>query len=148
MGVKDGTRQFVRERAKYLCEYCHSPERSSSDRFTIDHLVPQSLGGSDEDDNLALACRRCNERHYNFTTGIDPQTQQEVALFNPRQQPWVDHFIWTGDGLKIIGKSATGRATCHRLDINDEFHNQGFIQASRQLWIQGGWHPPVDDPRL
>ncbi|MBN3922124.1 HNH endonuclease [Nostoc sp. NMS4] len=52
MGVKDSTRQFVRERAKYLCEYCHSPERSSSDRFTIDHLVPQSLGGSDADDNL------------------------------------------------------------------------------------------------
>ncbi|MHC5729148.1 MAG: HNH endonuclease [Nostoc sp.] len=133
MGVKDSTRQFVRERAKYLCEYCHSPERSSSDRFTIDHLVPQSLGGSDEDDNLALACRRCNERHYNFTTGVDAQTQQEVVLFNPRHQPRVDHFIWTGDGLKIIGKSATGRATCHRLDINDEFHNQGFIQESRQL---------------
>jgi hypothetical protein len=107
----------------------------------MDHLVPQSLGGSDEHENLALACRRCNERRYNFTTGIDPQTQQEVALFNPRQQPWVDHFIWTGDGLKIIGKSATGRATCYRLDINDEFHNQGFIQESRQLWIQGGWHP-------
>ena len=104
--------------------------------------------GSDENDNLALACRRCNKRRYNFTTSVDPQTQQEVALFNPRQQLWVDHFIWTGDGLKIIGKSATGRATCHRLDINDEFHNQGFIQESRQLWIQGGWHPPVDDPRL
>ncbi|MEH1768194.1 MAG: HNH endonuclease signature motif containing protein [Nostoc sp.] len=93
MGVKDATRQFVRERAKYLCEYCHSPERSSSDRFTIDHLVPQSLGGSDADDNLALACRRCNERRYNFTSGVDVQTQQEVALFNPRQQDWVDHFI-------------------------------------------------------
>ncbi|MEH2044258.1 MAG: HNH endonuclease signature motif containing protein [Nostoc sp.] len=92
MGVKDGTRQFVRERAKYLCEYCHSPERSSSDRFTIDHLVPQSLGGSDADDNLALACRRCNERRYNFTTGVDAQTQQQVALFNPRQQRWVECY--------------------------------------------------------
>ncbi|MEH1861177.1 MAG: hypothetical protein V7L21_25010 [Nostoc sp.] len=61
--------------------------------------------------------------------------QQEVALFNPRQQRWVDHFIWTGNRLKIIGKSVTGRATCHRLDINDEFHNQEFIQESRQLWI-------------
>ncbi len=54
--------------------------------FTIDHLLPQSLGGSDDPKNLGLACRRCNERHYNFTTGIDPETQEEISLFNPRQQ--------------------------------------------------------------
>jgi hypothetical protein len=145
--VNERIRLFVRQRAKYLCEYCHSPERSSSDVFTIDHLIPRSLQGSDEFDNLALACRRCNERRYNFTTGIDPQTAKEVAIFNPRLQSWADHFIWTADGLRIIGKSPTGRATCHRLDFNDDSHNQGFIQESRQLWIQGGWHPPSDDPR-
>lgn len=55
----------------------------SSDRFTIDHLVPQSLGGSDEPDNLALACTRCNQRRYNFTTGIDPITQREISLLIP-----------------------------------------------------------------
>jgi len=55
--------------------------------------MPQSLGGSDEADNLALACHCCNERHYNFTSGIDPQTQEEIPLFNPRQQQWSDHFI-------------------------------------------------------
>ncbi len=146
MTVNDRTRQYVRERANYLCEYCHSPERSSSDIFTIDHLTPQSLGGSDEPENLALACRRCNERRYNFTTAVDPETKQEVALFNPRKQIWAKHFIWQVDGLKIIGKTLMGRATCHRLDFNDEFHNQGFIQESRQLWIQGGWHPPSEDP--
>mgnify|MGYP002776998199 CR=1 FL=1 len=115
--------------------------------FTIDHLIPQSLGGSDELDNLALACRRCNERRYNFTTAIDPQTQQEVALYNPRQQSWAEHFIWSADALKIVGVTATGRATVQRFDFNDEFHNQGFIQDSRQFWIQGGWHPPIEDPR-
>jgi hypothetical protein len=143
----ESIRQFLRVRAEYLCEYCHSPERSSSDTFTIDHLYPRSLGGSNDLDNLALACRRCNERHYNFTSGIDPKTDTEVALFNPRQQCWADHFTWTIDGLKIMGKTPTGRATCHRLDLNDEFHNRGFIQSSRQLWVQGGWHPPGDDPR-
>ncbi|NJN91006.1 MAG: HNH endonuclease [Leptolyngbyaceae cyanobacterium SL_5_14] len=147
MTVNERTRQFVRERAKYLCEYCHSPERSSSDVFTIDHLIPRSLGGSDEPDNLALACRRCNERHYNFTTAINPQTGEEVPIFNPRLQHWAEHFRWTTDGLKIIGMTPIGQATCYRLDFNDEFHNQGFIQESRQLWIQGGWHPPSEDPR-
>ena len=147
MTVNERTRQLVRKRAKYLCEYCHSPERSSSDVFTIDHLLPQSFGGSDDPENLALACRRCNERHYNFTTGVDPQTKEEVPLFNPRRQHWADHFIWTADSLKIIGTTPTGRATCNRLDLNDEFHNQGFIQDSRQFWVTGGWHPPPEDPR-
>lgn len=147
MTLTDRLRQFVRQRANYLCEYCHSPERSSSDVFTIDHIVPRSLGGSDDPNNLALACRRCNERRYNFTTGVDPQTQAEVPLFNPRQQQWADHFVWTAEGSSIIGITPTGRATCNRLDLNDDQHNQGFIQDARQLWIQGGWHPPLDDPR-
>lgn len=147
MKVNERTRQFVRQRANYLCEYCHSPEKSSSDIFTIDHLIPRSLGGSDELDNLALACRRCNERRYNFTTGNDPQTGEEIAIFNPRLQQWSEHFVWLASGLIIAGTTAIGRATCSRLDFNDEFHNQGFIQESRQLWMQGGWHPPKDDPQ-
>jgi 5-methylcytosine-specific restriction endonuclease McrA len=106
--VNERTRQLVRQRAKYLCEYCHSPERSSSDTFTIDHLIPKSFGGSDELDNLALACRRCNERRYNFTTGTDPQTGRETPIFNPRLQQWTDHFMWVDGGLKIIGKTPTG----------------------------------------
>lgn len=146
MTINETTRQSVRQRAKCLCEYCHSPERSSSDTFTIDHLTPKSLGGPDELENLALACRRCNERRYNFTTGTDPQTGQEAPIFNPRSQQWADHFIWTEGGLKVTGMTPTGRATCSRLDFNDEFHNQGFIQEARELWIQGGWHPPTDDP--
>jgi 5-methylcytosine-specific restriction endonuclease McrA len=52
----------------------------------MEHLLPQSLGGTNEVYNLALACSRCNSRRYNFMTGIDPQTEQEVTLFNPRQQ--------------------------------------------------------------
>jgi hypothetical protein len=146
--VSNQTRQFVRQRAKYLCEYCHSPEYLSPDRFTIDHLLPQSLGGSDELDNLALACSRCNGRRYNFTVGIDPETQQEIPLFNPRLQQWAEHFIWTADGLNILGITSTGRATSARLDLNDERYEQDdSIRQSRQFWVKGGWHPPQEDPR-
>ncbi|WP_249065344.1 HNH endonuclease [Argonema antarcticum] len=119
----------------------------SASPLTIDHLLPQSLGGSDDPDNLALACHRCNERRYNFTTGIDPETQLETPLFNPRQQQWAEHFIWTADGLRILGMTPTGRSTCSRLDLNDDFHDDGFIQESRQYWVEVGWHPPRNDPR-
>jgi HNH endonuclease len=145
--IGDRTRQLVRKRAKYRCEYCHSLEEASATQFTIDHLVPRSLGGSNESDNLALACQRCNGHRYNFTTGIDPQSQTVVPLFNPRQQEWSDHFCWTQDGLEIVGLSSVGRATCDRLDLNDARQNDGFIRTARSFWVKGGWHPPVDDPK-
>ncbi|MGG6265948.1 HNH endonuclease [Leptolyngbya sp. AN03gr2] len=52
MSINNLDRQTIRERASYLCEYCHSPERLSATRFTVDHIIPKSLGGSDELDNL------------------------------------------------------------------------------------------------
>ena len=146
MVINNFIRLKVRKRAEYLCEYCHSPERSNATPFTVDHIIPQSLGGSDNFKNLALACHRCNQRRYNFTTAIDPETKTEVALFNPRNQNWSEHFIWTKDGLIIMGITSIGRATCSRLDFNDQEHDNGFIISSRQLWIIAGWHPPNNDP--
>ncbi len=139
--------EAVRRRAQFRCEYCHYPELLSSAPLSIDHIEPQSLGGSDDLNNLALACRRCNERRYNFTTGIDPETETEVPLFNPRQQQWSEHFIWSGDALRIIGTTPTGRATCKRLDLNDERREEPFIQNARRQWVTGGLHPPNDDPQ-
>lgn len=123
------------------------PELLSSAPLSIDHIQPQSSGDNDDLNNLALACRRCNERRYNFTTGVDPETETEVALFNSRQQHWSDHFIWSTDALKIIGKTSIERATCDRLDLNDERREEPFIQNARRQWIAGGLHPPLDDPR-
>ncbi|MFP4298717.1 MAG: HNH endonuclease [Spirulinaceae cyanobacterium] len=148
MAIDEQTRDFIRRRANYLCEYCHSSERIAATRFTIDHIIPRSLNGSDEITNLALACRRCNERRYNFIGGFDPETQTVIALFNPRQQQWSDHFIWTADGREIKGTTPTGRATCLRLDLNDmRYADSDSIRNARQLWMQVGLHPPPDDPR-
>jgi 5-methylcytosine-specific restriction endonuclease McrA len=149
MTVNDATRKLVRVRANYLCEYCHSSEEASAALFAIDHIIPQSFPNSTDDaDNLALACQRCNGYRYNFTTGIDPETGVNLPLFDPRKLEWSDHFNWSQDGLKIIGITDIGRATCNRLDLNDDRHNLGSIVKARQLWIKGGWHPPKDDPRL
>lgn len=37
------------------CVYC-----GSLDNLVVDHMVPVTLGGTDDIDNLALACRACN----------------------------------------------------------------------------------------
>ncbi|MDV3351854.1 HNH endonuclease signature motif containing protein [Leptothoe sp. LEGE 181152] len=143
--VSEQTRRLVQQRAKYLCEYCHSPEYLSPDRFEIDHIQPRSLDGSDQLENFALACRRCNLRRYNFIDGIDPTTQKSYALFNPRIDKWTAHFAWIDKGLRIEGLNSKGRATCNRLDMNDNHHDAGAIINARKYWIQGGWHPPAED---
>jgi hypothetical protein len=148
MAISKSLYEVVRQRARFRCEYCHYIELLSSAPLSIDHIQPQSFGGTDDPDNLALACRRCNERRYNFTTGIDPETESEVPLFNPRQQQWSEHFIWSADALQIVGKTSIGRATCHRLDLNDERREEPFIQKARQLWVLGRLHPPKDDEQL
>ncbi|OCQ99854.1 HNH endonuclease [Nostoc sp. MBR 210] len=146
--IDDATKEIVRKRANYLCEYCHSPERISTTRFTVDHLIPKSIGGSDELNNLALACRRCNERRYNFVAGYDLETNAVVPLFNPRQQIWSEHFFWSADGRTIIGVTPIGRATCKRLDMNDDrYPEDDSIQCARSFWVKAGLHPPSQDPR-
>ena len=92
MRVSASVRSRDRQRARYLCEYCHSSEEASTSQFAIDHLQPKSLGGTDAVENSALACNRCNTRRYNFTTGIDPENDSIVSLFNPRIEQWNEHF--------------------------------------------------------
>jgi hypothetical protein len=148
MPISRATRQFVHQQSNFLGEYRYSCEAGSTAVLTFDHILPQSLGGSDDAENLALACICCNGRRYNFTTGIDPETQTEPRLFNPRQDNWADHFIWSQDGTEIIGTTAIGRTTVYRLDMNDDRHDSQSIRRARRMWIRGGWHPPKDDPRL
>ena len=79
--------------------------------LVIDHIQPQSLGGSDERENLAAACYRCNEFKQAKTHAPDPLTGLLVPLFNPRQQKWSDHFAWDGQGIHLVGLSPVGRLT-------------------------------------
>lgn len=45
----------VFERDGYRCVYC-----GAGDRLTLDHIIPQSRGGSHEPENLATCCSSCN----------------------------------------------------------------------------------------
>jgi hypothetical protein len=49
---------------------------------------------------------------------LTPQTGGMVRLFDPRRQRWSRHFVWSQDFLRLIGRSATGRATVVALQLN------------------------------
>lgn len=111
------TRALVRERAKDRCEYCLLPQKNCDLMHHIEHIVPKQHGGLDFDENLALACHRCNLKKGPNLTGIDPVTSELVPLFHPRHHAWEEHFLL--DGLRIKGRTAIGRATVRVLEMND-----------------------------
>lgn len=51
------TRIAILARDRHECVYCGDRQGP----FEIDHVIPWSRGGSDEEANLATACRACNQ---------------------------------------------------------------------------------------
>ena len=93
----------VRTSAENRCGYCLSPQHLVMARLEIEHIIPLSKEGGNEESNLWLSCPLCNRYKSDKTTGIDPETGEVTALFNPRTQSWSEHFRWSEDGLQIIG---------------------------------------------
>ena len=110
-------RQFVRTRAGQRCEYCRVPQEFSELRFHIEHITPQQHGGTDDANNLALACPNCNFQKGPNLTAIDPTGGEIVVLFNPRRDAWFDHFLY--QDTFVMGLTPTGRATISLLEMND-----------------------------
>jgi len=109
-------RRLVVERAANRCEYCHLSQLGQEATFHVDHVTPVAARGKTVVKNLALACVSCSLRKAARETAIDPETDHEVALFNPRRDRWSDHFRW--EGVYLVGLSASGRATIHALSMN------------------------------
>ena len=112
-------RALVHHRADNRCEYCllkqeHLPFLT----FQVEHIIPRKHGGDDDPVNLALTCDRCNSHKGANLTGIDPETGEIIALFNPRKHDWEEHF--RRSDITIVGLTAVGRATVRVLNMNEE----------------------------
>jgi len=104
--------------------------------MTIDHVIPESKGGSTIFEDSCLCCRRCNEFKGSKTTAHDPITDKIMPSYHPRMQNWNDHFARDDTGTLIVGLTVVGRATIVGLNMNDT-----IIVAARRRWIGVGWHP-------
>lgn len=69
---------------------------------------------------------------------VDPVSGGEVPLYNPRVDNWQDHFIWSNDGLQIVGVTTVGRAMVIALELNRE-RVINIRSADRAV----GRHPPA-----
>jgi hypothetical protein len=116
----------VRRRAGHRCEYCLIPQALFERRFHIEHIVAKQHGGLTRLDNLALACWQCNLKKGPNLSGIDPETGQVTALFNPRVHAWAEHFVFQelkseAGRIEMAGLTPAGRATIRVLELNEEF---------------------------
>jgi hypothetical protein len=130
----------IREAARHRCGNCLSPQRLVMARLELEHLIPISKGGTNEESNLWLSCPLCNRYKADRLVARDPQSGEEVPLFNPRLEHWSDHFRWTEDALRIVALTPKGRATVAALHLDDD----PDAIVVRSYWVLAGWHPPTD----
>lgn len=64
-------------RAKGCCEYCGVDlvhNRIAWDAAQFDHVIPKSKSGSDDESNLALSCKVCNNAKMTFVPEGDDRS--------------------------------------------------------------------------
>jgi len=135
MAIPASIRRAVVLRARNRCEYCGLSELGQAATFHLDHIVPIVAGGPTELENLALACIHCSLRKGAKQKSRDSKTGKLTRLFHPRNQQWNLHFRWSG--TKMVGITATGRATIGALTLNS--HEHQIIRSFESLL---GRHPP------
>lgn len=129
----------MRQRARERCEYCQSPSAIASAPFSLDHIHPDSLGGSSDESNLAFSCSFCNGAKGDKTHAPDPETGLPCPLFHPRRDRWSDHFQWSEGALSIVALTPVGRATLAALGLN-----RVELQNLRRVLVRSEIHPPAD----
>lgn len=123
-----GRRRMVKllmQRDGDCCRYCR--DRLYTTTATIEHLTPQSRGGSNRISNLALSCQKCNNAKNSFT---DEEYMRILAGDHP------DHCELCGEGLTYF----------------DQTHCSGHTKRSR---VMAGQTPifhamlvAVEDPTM
>ena len=132
-------RTLVLRRAGSRCEYCGLAQEGQEAAFHVDHVVPVAQGGPTVAENLALACVSCSLRKGARQSATDPQTNQQAALFNPRQDRSNEHIRW--EGVRAVGLTPTGWATVEALGMN-----RPLILAIRREETIRNRHPPPQRP--
>src|SRR5204862_802727 len=112
-------RDLVVHRARNRCEYCQVPQATQVSTFPVDHVIPVVLGGPTADQNLCLACPRCNAQKWTRVDAVDPESGEVTPLFHPRKDTWATHFHRSKTDLCILeGSTPQGHATMALLDLN------------------------------
>jgi len=71
-------------------------------RANFDHVIPRTLGGSDNEGNLVVACWSCNYGKWNYTLA-------QLGITDPRERPAAAIDNWDGLSSLVSGLKTTLR---------------------------------------
>ena len=112
------TRSAIMLRDAYTCQYCGTlPGRL---QLTVDHVIPRSRGGAHSWQNLATACKRCNQKKGSNT----PEEAQMKLLNKPFEPTYV--------ALVLLSNPV---ATSRWENLMDTGSASQLIAASRRLYL-------------
>jgi len=132
--ISPALRTLVIQRAGNCCEYCLLPQDGFRSTFHLDHVVSQKHGGLTSEDNLCLCCVNCNLSKGTDISAYDAVTEAYHGLFNPRLDPWDEHFRL--NGVRIEPLTPQGRVTEAVLQLN---HPERLTQ--RRIFADKGTFP-------
>jgi hypothetical protein len=127
--VTRGQRQRLLDRDGHKCLIC-----GSRDDLHVDHIMPVSKGGSSEDYNLQILCRKCNCSKGNRTSDFNNApslTQQRPVIDASKTSDALlvtDSLNLVTDSLREKGAPPKGSAKATRIPENWE------LSAELQEW--------------
>lgn len=125
MAVSKRLRFEILRRDNHTCRYCG---RSAPEvKLTIDHVVPETLGGKTEATNLVTACQDCNAGKSSVPPGAPLVANVER-----------DAIRWA-QAIKVAAASMVEEMWAA------EQRNQAFL-ATWNHWVFGPRHEPVPLP--
>ena len=90
------SRSAIYKRDNNKCQYC-----GATKRLTIDHVIPKSKGGTDDWDNLVVACSSCNTKKSNklleqsglklVKKPMRPRTHLDLTIFQTKCEEWKEY---------------------------------------------------------
>lgn len=90
--------QGIYERYGFKCAYCGIDGSNNFEvfwlaNFNIDHIKPVSKGGTDADENKALACRACNLYKGAADCNTIEEARQIVAQKKAQAEAWYKTYV-------------------------------------------------------
>lgn len=84
-------RKIIYDKANGCCELCG--KKLKFENMTIDHVMPLSMGGVDELDNLQASCLACNQFKSNILPDEFHKRITEIFMYQ-MEKKHKDKFMW------------------------------------------------------
>lgn len=125
-GLSPRLRYEILRRDNHTCRYCGG--QAPDVKLTVDHVVPTTLGGSDDPTNLVAACKDCNAGKASVSP--DAATVAKVSE---------DQLRWAAE-MEAVAQAAAAQAQA-------EFE---YAEKFDEAWTAWGFGPdrtPVPRPK-